>query len=105
MSLLLLSGLENTWELVGTLPALVGTMYGRLLVLKLSLLLPLLAIAVLNLLREKPRLLCSAPEQGDPGSREAIRHLRRNVLGEILLGGMILVVVGALGVLPPAVHE
>jgi copper resistance protein D len=50
MSLLLPSGLVNAWELVGTLPALVGTMYGRLLVLKLSLLLPLLAIAALNLL-------------------------------------------------------
>jgi copper resistance protein D len=101
MGLLLLSGLVNAWELVGTLPALVGTTYGRLLVLKLSLLLPLLAIAALNLLREKPRLLRSAPEQGDPGSRGAIRHLRRNVLGEVLLGCMILVVVGALGLLPP----
>jgi putative copper export protein/mono/diheme cytochrome c family protein/peroxiredoxin len=105
MGVLLSSGLVNAWELVGTLPALVGTTYGRVLSLKLTLLLPLLAIAALNLLRERPRLQQSAAAPGSRSSWSAMRRLRRNVLGEIILGGMILVLVGALGFLPPAVHE
>jgi putative copper resistance protein D len=105
MSLLILSGLANAWQLVGTFPALVGTTYGRLLLLKISLLLPLLAIAALNLLREKPRLLQAVIEPGRLDTRQSTRRLQRNVLGEIILGSMILLIVGALGVLPPAYHE
>jgi putative copper export protein/mono/diheme cytochrome c family protein/peroxiredoxin len=105
MSLLILSGLANAWELVGTIPALIGTTYGRLLTIKVSLLLPLLALAALNLLRDKPHLLqCVAgPEPID--TRPVLHHLRRNVLGELVFGGCILLVVGALSVMPPAVHE
>jgi putative copper export protein/mono/diheme cytochrome c family protein/peroxiredoxin len=105
MSLLILSGLANAWELVGTIPALIGTTYGRLLLLKVSVLLPLLAFAALNLLRDKPRLLQSvaAPERID--TRPVLRRLRRNVLGELMLGGCILLVVGALSIMPPALHE
>lgn len=105
MSLLILSGLANAWKLVGTLPALIGTTYGRLLTLKVSLLLPLLALAALNLLRDKPRLLqcMAAPERMD--TRLMLHRLRRNVLGELILGGCILLVVGALSIMPPAVHE
>ena len=105
MSLLILSGLANAWELVGTIPALIGTTYGRLLMLKVSLLLPLLGLAALNLLRDKPRLLqgMATPERVD--TRLLLRRLRRNVLGELVLGGCILLVVGALSIMPPAVHE
>ncbi len=105
MSLLILSGLANAWELVGTIPALIGTTYGRLLMLKGGLLLPLLGLAALNLLRDKPRLLqCIAAPEG-PDRRHLLRRLRRNVLGELMLGGFILLVVGALSIMPPAVHE
>ena len=105
VSVLILSGLANAWELVGTFPALIGTTYGRLLLLKVSLLIPLLAIAGLNLGREKPRLLRSITEPGSSKAQPVIRRLRRNVLGEVLIGSAILVLVGALGVTPPAVHE
>jgi putative copper export protein/mono/diheme cytochrome c family protein/peroxiredoxin len=105
MSLLILSGLANARELVGTIPALVGTTYGRLLMLKAGLLLPLLGLAALNLLRDKPRLLqCMATPEGLE-TQGLLRRLRRNVLGELLLGGCILLVVGALSIMPPAVHE
>ena len=102
---LILSGLANAWELVGTIPALVGTAYGRLLLLKVGLLLPLLAIAALNLLRDKPRLLQSVAEPGRTNTWLVLRRLRRHVLGELVLGGFILLVVGILGVMPPALHE
>jgi putative copper export protein/mono/diheme cytochrome c family protein/peroxiredoxin len=105
VSLLILSGLAAAWELVGSIPALIGTTYGRLLMLKVSLLLPLLGLAALNLLRDKPRLLylAAAPEPMD--TRPVLRRLRRNVLGELMLGSSILLVVGALSIMPPAVHE
>jgi putative copper resistance protein D len=105
MSLLILSGLANAWELVGTVPALVGTTYGRVLLLKVSLLLPLLAIAALNLLYEVPRLWRSEVEPAPADARPVLRRLRRNILGELLLGIFIILLVGALGVMPPALHE
>jgi len=105
MSLLILSGLANAWELVGTLPALVGTTYGRVLLLKVSLLLPLLALAAINLLDETPRLRRCVAEPESPDARPVLRRLRWNILGELLLGGFILLLVGALGVMPPAIHE
>jgi copper resistance protein D len=105
VSVLILSGLGNAWGLVGTVPALVGTAYGRLLLLKVSLLLPLMIIAARNLLHEKPRLLQLTVEAARSETPRILQHLRRNVSGEIILGGMILLVVGVLGVLPPAAHE
>jgi putative copper resistance protein D len=105
MTLLILSGLANAWQLVGTIPALIGTTYGRLLLLKVSLLLPLLVFAALNLLREKPRLRQSAPAPERKDARPALRRLRRNVLGELIFGACIILVVGALSIMPPALHE
>jgi putative copper export protein/mono/diheme cytochrome c family protein/peroxiredoxin len=105
MSLLILSGLINAWKLVGTIPALVGTTYGRLLLLKVSMLLPLLALAAFNLLRDKPHLLQAVAECEPMDTGPALRRLRRNILGELIVGGVILVLVGALGVMPPALHE
>ena len=105
MGLIILSGLANAWELVGNVPALVGTTYGRLLLLKVSLLLPLLALAAINLLYETPRLRHSVAEPELMDTRPVLHRLRRNILGELLLGGFILLLVGALGVMPPALHE
>src|SRR5262249_35898250 len=48
---LLAGGIVNTWFLAGTVPALVGTDYGRLLLVKIALFLTTLAIASVNLLR------------------------------------------------------
>src|SRR4029453_13809379 len=75
VGILLLSGLAKAWMLVGSVPALVGTLYGRLLLLKGGLLLPPL-----------------------------LTRVQRHVLGEIVLGGGILVLVGWLGSVPPARH-
>jgi putative copper export protein/mono/diheme cytochrome c family protein/peroxiredoxin len=105
MSLLILSGLTNAWELVGTLPALVGTTYGRLLLLKVSLLLPILALAAFNLFRAEPHLLLAVAKPKALDTRPALQRLRRNVVGELILGGVILLLVGALGIMPPALHE
>jgi len=102
---LVLTGVVNEWMLVGNIAPLVGTPYGRLLLLKLSLLPPLIAIAAANLLRLKPRLLAAPASDWDETARDLLRRLRRNVIAEACLGATILLIVGALGITPPALHS
>jgi copper resistance protein D len=104
VGLLVLTGLANAWALVGTFPALVGTPYGRLLLLKVSVLLPVLVLAALNRLRDMPQLLGVAQNQTPANGQEILWRLRRHVLGEAALGGCILLLVGGLAVMPPAAH-
>ena len=93
--LLILTGVFNTWTLVGNIPALIGTPYGRLLLVKIGLLLPLLVVAIVNLQHVKPRLVQMVTAQQRRQTREALRHLRRNVLFEAVFGVAILLLVGA----------
>jgi putative copper export protein/mono/diheme cytochrome c family protein/peroxiredoxin len=104
VGVLILSGLAKAWMLVGSVPALVGTLYGRLLLLKVGLLLPLLGLAMLNLLHIRPQLLAGAATQRWEHCHQLLTRLQRHVLGEIALGGGILMLVGWLGSVPPARH-
>jgi copper resistance protein D len=93
----LASGIVNTWELAGSAPALFGTGYGRLLLAKIALFLAMLSVAAVNRFRLTPRL-----QGADDSARcDALRQLRANSLIEAGLGVVILVIVGALGTLPP----
>ncbi len=98
---LLAGGLVNTWFLAGTIPALVGTEYGRLLLGKIALFVAMLVVAAVNLLRLTPRL---AAASGAATPRTAAQ-LRRNTLIEAGLGLGVLAIVGLLGILPPGLHE
>jgi hypothetical protein len=87
--------------LAGSIPALLGTDYGRLVVLKIALFLLMVGLAAVNRLRLTPRL------GGDPGAAgvaRAARQLRRNAAIEASLGAIVIAVVAVLGVLPPASH-
>lgn len=103
VTFLLASGAYNAWTFVGTAPALLGTSYGHFLLLKLTLLLPLIALAAVNLLKLKPRILATADRSSDRVA-ELMRRLRRNVTREAIIGTVVLVVVGMLSVTPPARH-
>jgi putative copper resistance protein D len=98
---LLASGLINTWYLVGSVTALVGTDYGRLLLAKIAVFLFMVAIAAFNLLRLTPRI---AKIANVPAAQQALRQLRRNAAIEAIAGAIVLAIVGALGTLPPAIH-
>jgi putative copper export protein/mono/diheme cytochrome c family protein len=94
---LLTTGIVNTIFLAGSVPALLGTTYGRLLLVKILLFLAMVAIAAINRLKLTPQLFTGS---GVP----ALRRLQRNASIEAALGLLVIVIVGALGTIPPAIH-
>lgn len=102
VTLIVATGAVSAWSLVGGFPQLFGAEYGRLLLGKLALFVPLLTVAAWNLRRLKPSL--SAPMASRGQFMESILKLRRNLLIETTLGIAILMIVGHLGVTPPARH-
>ena len=95
---LLATGLVNTFLLAGSVQALIATDYGRLLLLKMALFVAMVCIAVFNRLHLTPRLSI------ERDAAAARRQLQRNCLVELAIGLAILVIVGALGTLPPGLH-
>ncbi len=99
---LLVTGVVNTWFLAGSVPALLGTLYGQLLLVKITLFAAMIAVASVN---QRNLLPCLAD-----GAREntlrvrACRQLGRNASIEASLGVFVLAVVGIIGVLPPGLH-
>jgi copper resistance protein D len=101
--ILFTAGLVNTWFLAGTVPALIGTEYGRLLLAKIAIFATMATIAAVNLLRMTPRL-AGASVGGRPLIQRALGHLRRNALVEAGLSLCVLGIVAILGILPPGLH-
>ena len=100
---LVVTGSINAWLLVGGVPQLLGTPYGQLLLIKISLLVPMLGVAAINLTRINPAIAGDSSNQAGVMPGLAAR-LSRNALIEAALGLMILVIVGYLGSTPPARH-
>jgi putative copper export protein/mono/diheme cytochrome c family protein len=96
---LLATGIVNTWFLAGSIPALVGTDYGRLLLIKIALFAAMVGLASINRMTLTPRLAHNPAGQG-----RAPRQLARNSAIETALGLLILVIVGILGTTPPGLH-
>ncbi|HEX4192183.1 MAG TPA: copper homeostasis membrane protein CopD [Stellaceae bacterium] len=94
---LLASGVMNTYYLVGSIAALIGTAYGQILLLKLAIVGTMLAVASINRWKLVPRL---AARDSDAAGRIA----RHSAL-EAALGLGVIVVVAVLGTMEPAVHE
>ena len=94
---LLLSGIVNTWILVGSFRGLLFDGYGIVLMLKLAVFAAMLGFAAVNRFWLTPQLA---------GSRDvaALRQLIRNSVIEIVLGFVIFAIVGVLGTLHPASH-
>jgi len=101
VAILLTAGVVNIWFLAGTVPALVGTAYGRLLLTKIGLFIAMLVVAAVNLFRLAPRLAAGAACNT---LRRTIAQLGRNAQVETGLGLGVLAIVGVLGTLPPALH-
>jgi copper resistance protein D len=95
VALIALTGAINSLLLVGSLGAMFGTPYGRLLALKILLFLAMVIVALFNRFRLARRI-----------SRDALalNALCRTVGVEQGLGLCILAVVSVLGTWPPAIH-
>jgi putative copper resistance protein D len=96
---LVATGVINAVVQIGDVPALVGTAYGRLLLLKLGLLVPVLAIAGLN-----RRLIPRLSGDGVTVGRPAMRDLGRFIGFEVALALALLTVVAVMSVTPPGRH-
>ena len=97
VTLLLVTGFINAWYLVGDIPALVGTTYGQLLLVKLALFAAMLALAAVNRFALTPRL--------SRGNAADAARLRRNALMETGCGTAIVAIVGVLGITVPGAHQ
>jgi copper resistance protein D len=104
VSALALTGIVNSWYLVGSVGALFATTYGQLLMCKLALFALMLALAATNRLRETPRLAGRAPVAGDDSRQIALGRLRRNATVEVAAGVAIIGIVAILGITMPAAH-
>jgi copper resistance protein D len=98
VSVFVVSGISNSWLLVGSIHALFTTPYGRLLLVKLTLFAILIAIGARN------RFLIKAKPLKAPAGANVLSQLRRNVICEAWLGFAAVAVVACLGVTPPARH-
>jgi putative copper resistance protein D len=101
---LIASGLVNTWFLVGSVSSLLTTAYGRMLITKLLLFGGMLALAALNRLWLVPSMIKARAEDSN-GFASWTGRLRSHVLGEQLLGLMVLLIVSVLGTIRPAIGQ
>lgn len=95
------SGVANAVTHVGDVAGLVGTTYGRLLLVKLAAFAVALLFAALN----RRRFLPALGGDAEPVGRPAMTRLAGAVTMEALVVAAIIGVVAALGVTPPARHE
>jgi len=97
VSVLIVTGISNSWLLVGSLRALFTTRYGLLLLCKLILFGILVGIGARNRLAIKSEL------RAQSGS-DLLPQLRRNVISEMCFGAAVVAIVGCLGATPPLGH-
>jgi putative copper resistance protein D len=95
---LVLSGVANAWFLVGSIERLVGTPYGRLLLVKIALFLAMAALAAANRFWITPRFAAS------PADARWLSQIKRHVWLEQGFGLLVVAVVSVLGVLQAAIE-
>ena len=95
------SGLINAWFLVGSVGKLTTTPYGQLLLAKLCVLCGMLTLASLNRFYLVPALVRA--KENSELLASSLQRLRRSVLGEQVLGLIIVLIVSYLGTMEPAI--
>lgn len=94
-TLLVLSGAVSAWAHLGSLAALLGTTYGRTLVVKLALVVLVAALGAFHWRRARPAL----------GTEDSARSLRRSAAAELAIAALVLVVTAILVATPPPASE
>jgi putative copper resistance protein D len=98
VSVLVASGISNSWLLVGSIYALFTTPYGWLLLVKLTLFGILIGFGARNRFVVKAKLAMAQTHS------DLLSQLRRNVICEACLAAAVVAIVACLGVTPPARH-
>lgn len=94
---LVVTGLVNSWFLVGNIGGLFGTPYGQLLCIKLGAFMGMVGLAGLNRYRLVPALT------GEPHDQStALARLRHHIYAEQALGVGVIVIVALIGTMQPA---
>jgi putative copper resistance protein D len=96
------TGLANSWFLVGSVSNLLTTPYGQVLLVKLILFAGMVVLAAANRFWLVPAM-SNARSDGSERSMVWLRRLRNHVFGEQFLGAMVLLIVGLLGTMKPAI--
>lgn len=96
------TGLVNGWFLVGSFANLLGTTYGKVLLLKIVVFFVMVMIGAVNLLRLKPRISVDLSNGISTDGESAASRLQINVILELILAAIVIGVVGVLGMLMPA---
>jgi putative copper export protein/mono/diheme cytochrome c family protein len=97
IALLVISAAIQGWVLVATIPGLIGTAYGRMVLIKTALFAMLLVFACLNRYRFAPALMSTASEA-------ARRILVRSIMLQTGAAVTVLIAAVVLSELPPAMH-
>lgn len=103
VTVLVVTGLYQTWTHVQSSNVLFGSSYGKVLLLKVSVFLGMVSLGALNFLSTRPGLLRAAQSNGEVPLLE--RKALSRVGAESLLGLIVLCITGFLTVLPPGVHS
>jgi len=101
VAVILVTGIVNTWILVGSWHALIATGYGQLLMLKIALFIVMLSFAAAIRFWFTARLALPSSTETQ---RDALGGLARNSVIEFVLALVIFAIVGILGTLHPAIH-
>jgi copper transport protein len=104
VALIILSGAFNAIVEVPATRGLISTAYGRTLLIKIGLIVPLLAVGALNAFILRPRLIEAAGESAGKGLDAAARlerRLYRTVGVEAVLAVLVILATGFLLILPP----
>lgn len=100
---LVLTGLYASVLRLGSWEALNNSIYGRTLIVKLIIVLPMVALGAVNLLGITPAMKKAALDpNGLPDPSGLVRRFRNIMTSEVTLGAALLLSVGVLTSLPPA---
>jgi copper resistance protein D len=98
--LLLITGLANSFSLLGDKSDLIDTPYGRVLLAKICCFILMIAIGAVNLLILEPRFTGNASKDFHHA-----RQMKINVLIETILATIVVILVAILGTLPPTIPQ
>lgn len=96
--LIILSGLVNSWFLVGNVDSLIDTPYGKVLIAKLVLFCAMLGNGAFNRVVLLPRLTSEVYR------KQSLAKLQLVVTAEQVLGFLVLGIVSILGIMAPAIN-